>query len=174
MKYRLTINGADHFPESAEQLKNLLDFARGHVCADLSLRQIDRKPKLLTWLIAWIKMWDLSLLNQGGDLSALINGDLAIVFFCHDMSRFAEQPDKERPDIDIEGLLFCSVNPAYGPDHGQEEVEFIVDGSRYPERKCVATDKVSNAFLSFYQTGVRPDCIDWESMSWDDIIDSEM
>jgi hypothetical protein len=170
MKYRLTINNVDHFPESAERLKNLLDFARGQVNVDLSLRQIDRKPKLLTRLIAWIKMWDLALLDQGSDLSALISGNRAIAFFCYDMSRFAEQPYKERPDIDIEGFLFISINPDYGQEDGKE-VEFIVDGSRYSERKCVATDKVLNAFLSFYQTGVRPDCIDWENMTWDDIID---
>jgi hypothetical protein len=171
MKYRLAINDVHHFPESSERLKDLLDFAKGQVYVTLFLTQIyDREPKLLTKLMYWVMRMDLASFNEGSELWALINENWAISFF-HEKIDFARF--KELQDIDITSFFFRSINPDYKQDDNRK-VEFIVgamdDPVRHPERNCLATDIVMNAFRSFYKTGVRPDCIDWEDMTWDDII----
>jgi hypothetical protein len=179
MKYRLTINGVDHFPESDEQLKHLLDFARGQVYAHLSLTQLhDHKAKLLTKLILGIFLMKPAKELIGSELWALINGKMAIAFFIHHI------PYHKRQGVDIEDLFFRSTNPDYGQEENRK-VEFIVGSSnlvrdpgseavKHPERNCLATAEVMNAFLSFYKNGVRPDCIDWEIDRYDEDEDADI
>jgi Immunity protein Imm1 len=152
MKYRLRLNGHEYFVAYSQELKQLLAFAVGQASVEFELTQIseqERKPQLITRLLAPIFKWDLSSLNNVDEIWGLINGNLAVLSYC-----------------EHRGHIFHSVNSDYdGPEDIMEDMVAFhsIDGGERerPRKWVISTEKAIEATLRFYEDGKRPDCIQW-------------
>ncbi len=117
------------------------------VYAELSLIQLnDRKPKLITKLLAPLLRLDLSLFNEDDEIYAVVNDRWAVIFYFGGL-----------------GNTFRSVNS--DSSILKREIEFLLGGKdriSHPSSNCVPRDKVWGTFLTFFEIGKKPETIEWE------------
>jgi Immunity protein Imm1 len=155
MKYRLRLNGNEYFVTSSQELKQLLNTAVGQVPAQFELAQIhepERKPKLITRLLAPILKLDLSLIDIEDEISGAINGNLAVLFY-----------------IEKRGHHLHSVSSDYaGPEDSVVDLSSITgEEIRHPRKWVIPTEKAIEAVLRFYEGEKRPDCLQWVKFDYE-------